>query len=203
MASCEKKKRRVLGVAINDADYNVYKIINGKRVVSHAYRTWKNMLTRAISKDYKLSSPTYKDVTVCDEWLYFSKFKEWYDKHYVSGYQLDKDIKVKGNKIYSPSTCLFVPMCINYLLLDKPASRGEYPVGVHLHNGTKKGGKRFQARLSIDAKMYHIGLFYTPEQASRAYIERKNAEILRKCNQYPELSVYLKQHMHEVGNGTN
>lgn len=193
-----KVSRTVLGVAINDAKYKVYAIVNGNKVVSPSYRTWKNMLERCLNEKYKRIHPTYMDATICDEWLLFSNFDNWYDQNFIAGYDLDKDIKVKGNKTYSPEFCMYVPKCINYLLLDKQSARGKHPIGVHLHNGTKKDGKRYQARLSVDAKVYHIGLFYTPEQASNAYIEKKNAEILRKCGQYPEFSVYLRQHLYEV-----
>ena len=38
----------------------------------------------------------------------FSGFGKWFDDNNIDGYHLDKDIKVKGNKVYSPDTCLFV-----------------------------------------------------------------------------------------------
>ena len=44
--------------------------------------------------------------------------KEWFDNPvngYKEGYSLDKDILVKGNKIYSPETCCFVPQDVNIL----------------------------------------------------------------------------------------
>lgn len=42
--------------------------------------------------------------------------KEWYDaKIYKCSYQLelDKDLLVKGNKMYKPSACCFIPKEIN------------------------------------------------------------------------------------------
>jgi hypothetical protein len=62
--------------------------------------------------------------------LYFSQFKAWYDENYREGFQLDKDILVPGNKIYSPESCRYVPPYINSLLLDCGASRGELPLGI-------------------------------------------------------------------------
>jgi len=80
--------------------------IKGKDTDS--YGIWYKMLTRCYSSNHHKKNPTYKDCTVCDEWLNFQVFAEWFDNNYIKGYQLDKDIKIKGNKVYSPSTCLFV-----------------------------------------------------------------------------------------------
>lgn len=69
-----------------------------------SYSIWAAMLQRCYSGENK----AYDDCTVCDKWLNFQDFAEWFDKHHVEGYHLDKDIKVKGNRIYSPDTCMFV-----------------------------------------------------------------------------------------------
>lgn len=61
------------------------------------------------------NKPTYEGCTVCDEWLYFSNFKKWFDENYIEGFQLDKDIIIRGNKVYSPQTCCFVPKEINII----------------------------------------------------------------------------------------
>lgn len=79
--------------------------IHGKH--SRRYRIWSNMFKRCYSGQY----PTYKDCSVCEEWHNYQNFSEWYDKNYPNNgisYDLDKDIKIDGNKIYSPDTCLFV-----------------------------------------------------------------------------------------------
>lgn len=47
------------------------------------------------------------------------KFYEWMRENFYqidgenAAVQLDKDIKLKGNMVYSPDTCLFVPRKIN------------------------------------------------------------------------------------------
>lgn len=86
----------------------VHKCSHKKGVATRKYRTWFNMLQRCYSPEYHKKQPTYKDCTVCDEWHNYQVFAEWYDKNYIKGFALDKDIKVKGNKVYSPETCLFV-----------------------------------------------------------------------------------------------
>ena len=76
-----------------------------------SYSTWKEMIRRCYSGAFHIKNPTYKDCTVCDEWHDFQNFANWFEDNYPKGvvlYQLDKDIKLKGNKVYSPATCLFV-----------------------------------------------------------------------------------------------
>ena len=87
---------------------------------------------------------------------------------------LDKDILIKGNKIYSPETCIFVPKNINLLFVKSDAKRGDYPIGV---NYNKRSGK-FVARCGEYGKRVNLGTFRTPEEAFNAY---KNAKMDRIC----------------------
>ena len=111
----------------------------------------------------------------------------------IASAELDKDIKVPGNKIYSPERCLFLPKSINLLLNGCAARRGDYPKGVNLF---KRNGS-FIAKISIDGKRKHLGYFSTPELARQAYVKAKNAEIMRKCEQYPQFAEYLANHLEE------
>jgi len=72
------------------------------------YQTWKGMMQRCYSKFWHKRHPTYIGCTVCDDWHNFQVFAEWFDSNYVDGCELDKDILVKGNKVYCPDMCLFV-----------------------------------------------------------------------------------------------
>lgn len=78
-----------------------------------AYEAWINMLQRCYSPIYHARQPTYKDCEVCLEWHNFQNFAKWFDVNYVEGYQLDKDIKVLGNKIYAPQFCEYVTPTAN------------------------------------------------------------------------------------------
>jgi len=75
---------------------------------SKSYKVWHCMLQRCYDESILERYPTYRGCTVAEEWHNFQNFAEWFEENYVEGYQLDKDIKVKGNKIYSPNTCMFV-----------------------------------------------------------------------------------------------
>ncbi len=88
----------------------IYKArVNGKKSLS--YICWLNMITRCYSKKSHKINPTYIDCEVCEEWQDYQNFAQWYDENHPDdglSYDLDKDILSNGDKIYSPSTCLFV-----------------------------------------------------------------------------------------------
>ena len=70
---------------------------------------WHNMYDRCYSKRYHDRSPQYIGCSMCDDWLDDqATFKEWARENYYTiddeQIDLDKDILVKGNKIYSPKT---------------------------------------------------------------------------------------------------
>lgn len=86
-----------------------------------SYRCWSHMLERCYSEKYHKMRPSYVDCEVCEEWLCYETFEKWYDNNYYelpSGerVELDKDILVRGNKIYSPQTCVFLPQTINFAI---------------------------------------------------------------------------------------
>lgn len=76
---------------------------------SKIYQCWDNMIRRCYSN--LLRYKTYEGCTVHASWHNFQKFAEWYILNYPNdggNYDLDKDIKVHGNKQYGPDACLFV-----------------------------------------------------------------------------------------------
>ena len=187
------KKNGVHGVATNDADYvtQIYETPqDGKRKhiwMCPVYDTWKHMVGRGFCAILKQRQPTYKDVSVCEEWLLFSNFRAWWIENSVRGWQLDKDILKKGNLVYSPESCIYVPNHINMLLADSAAARGEYPLGVCCY----KQSNRFQSRVKLNGKRKHLGYFYTPEDAHRAWQLFKIKAIKDGITYYTEESTNL------------
>ena len=166
------KRSLVYGVGINDWDGAVK--VDGKPIME--YKLWANMLKRCFSEEYKQKYPTYQGVTCSKEWLLMTSFIEDVSKmkgYGLEGWELDKDILQKGNKLYSKDTCCFVPLEVNSLLIKSDNSRGEWPVGVCFN---KRDGK-FMARLKINGKQKHLGYFTTPEEAFQAYKLAKEANI--------------------------
>ena len=172
-----------VGVGFNDVQFQI--AINRKHIWQ--YQLWKNMLGRCFDAKYKQRHPTYENVTCCDEWLYFANFFEWVNKEVgykgkPVGSALDKDILVKGNKIYSPEACSFVPTAVNLLLNDHGAARGEFPVGVCF----VKGRGKFRACLNCFGRHKHLGYYTTIESASFAYKTAKEAQIKIVATQYKD-----------------
>lgn len=146
---------------------------NGKK--TKAYQAWRNMLDRSYSSDYHASQPSYIGCTVCDEWLEFQAFAKWfYDNHPQDGekYHLDKDIKVTGNKVYRPDACLFVPQSVNNFTIDRCAGRGNFMIGVGLHN--QSGKLQSQCGNPFTRKHEYLGLFTDELQAHLAWRKRKS-----------------------------
>ena len=125
------------------------------RKMTKEYHLWNNMLNRCYNEKILSSNPTYKDCYVSEEWRYLSNFKEWCHQQigfHQDGWELDKDILFKGNKLYSEDTCCFVPQEINVLFTKANRIRGKYPIGIY---EDKQAGK-FKVRISVEGKQKHI-----------------------------------------------
>lgn len=158
----ESRKKPVYGVGINNLE-------NG--TLEKCYTTWYNILKRCYDPTTKTKEPTYTGCSICDEWKYLFNFKKWFDANYIDGHHLDKDILVKGNKVYSPDTCCFVPQSINSLITNRSRHRGDCPLGV------TKANSRFCASYNKGNKRIHIGMFDTPEAAFLAYKKAKEQYV--------------------------
>lgn len=183
------KRRLIYGVGINDWDENCSPIINGKKTLIKEYKLWRAMLSRCYSEYTKSVRPTYQGVTCQSSWLSMKSFIEdvskltGYEKSFTDGWVLDKDILVKGNKIYSKDTCCFVPAEINGCLTVRSLHRGDLPIGV-TKNYSKDG--TFTARCGYNGKRLSLGVFDTPEEAFEAYRVVKKLELKRLADKYAD-----------------
>lgn len=174
------------GVGINDADYVVARfepigdVKEGqKRKLAWRcpfYNRWKTMLKRCYDSNYHSERPSYVGCTVCEEWLTFSNFKRWMEQQDWEGKQLDKDMLVKGNKVYSPETCLFISGSINSFTTESAKSRGLWPLGVSLY----KDGISYVAACNnpFTKKNEKLGLYSDPEKAHQAWLKRKREHVI-------------------------
>lgn len=80
---------------------------------TESYNAWHNMISRCYCPERQKIQPTYKGCTVDKAWHNFQVFSEWFSLNYIKGFDIDKDIKIKRNKVYSPETCLFVERSSN------------------------------------------------------------------------------------------
>lgn len=136
------------------------------------YRVWHDMLQRCYDEKYQNEHPTYKGVVCCKEWLLYENFYEWiheqenFDK-WLNGdrWAIDKDILIKGNKIYSPETCCLVPQNVNSLFVKNKKVRGNLPIGVFKF----KDGFMAQCKNPFTNRNQRIDLCQTSEQAFQKY----------------------------------
>lgn len=166
----ESVKKPVYGVGINDTDY-VFE--------TKDYKIWRNMLERCYCEKTQQKFPTYKGCTVCEEWHLFSNFKKWFHDNYIEGWELDKDIMIIDNKVYSPDTCCFVPREINSFLRRS---------GVNKHSCIYPAGKgKFRVVLSIDKKHCSLGAFSSFEEAKTVRDEAFKKKLHKVINKYADL----------------
>lgn len=158
-------------------------IVKDKKKVKDSYSVWANMIFRCHSPRVTKKHIAYVDCSVCEEWLCYANFEKWYNDNFYSvgeeKMQLDKDIIVKNNKLYSPHTCIFVPQRINSLLTKRKMSRGKYPIGVTY---SKKVGK-FEPQVQGCG---WLGYYDTPEEAFYVYKENKEKLIKKMADSIKE-----------------
>ena len=99
---------------------------------------------------------------------------------------LDKDILVKGNKIYSPETCVFVPQNINTLFTKRNKVRGEYPIGVSFYKNTNKYLAQCNILINGKSQYKKLGYYNNIEDAFNAYKESKEANIKQVADYYKD-----------------
>lgn len=159
---------------------------NGEKTKAYLY--WTDMLDRCYNP-YSLNKRNdYIDVFVCEEWLCFQNFAKWFYENYYEcngeKMQLDKDILVKGNKIYSPQTCIFTPSRINMMFIKQKKHRGKCPIGVKYH----KRDNKFEVNCSNKNKEYqYLGRFDNEMEAFACYKNFKEKVIKQVADEYKDL----------------
>ena len=170
----------VYGVGIVGTKYP--STING--VITKEYYLWHNMLQRCFNGSFKKKRPTYEGCKVSDKFKSYEYFYEWCNKQIGfdnQGWQLDKDLLVKGNKVYSEDSCVFLPQEINSLLVKSNASRGEHLIGVCWD----KAKKAFKAQVRKNkGKSEHLGLFKTEIEAFNVYKTAKESYLKEQANEW-------------------
>ena len=150
------------------------------------YALWKRMLERCYSDSYQKKRPTYKGCKVSDNFKSYEYFYEWCHSQIgfgVDGFELDKDLLIKGNKVYSESTCVFLPQEINKVLIKSEKMRGKHLIGVCWHN-TKKA---FMAQVSKNkAGLEYLGYFKTELEAFNAYKTAKESFIKEQAEEWKD-----------------
>lgn len=180
-----------------------YKCSNN-RVATKEYEVWASILERCYNEDFKIKKPTYKNCTVCEEWLNFQNFAKWYHENFpkhIEGvkFHIDKDLLQldKENKIYSPETCVFLPQKINKFLTNNKTSISSLKyTGVYYLSACNKWiaiTRDFELN-----KQIWLGSFYSDKEAKDAYIKGRKIQA-EKAKQYMrDLSIYSEDIISKV-----
>ena len=170
----------IYGIGVVGTKYPI--TVNG--VKTREYDLWNGMLRRCYSDSFKKRCPTYEDCECSENFKYYEYFYEWCNKQIGfgnDGWQLDKDLLVKGNKVYSENTCVFIPQEINLLLVKRDNNRGEHLIGVCWH----KKDNAFVAMVSkTKGKREYLGFFKTELEAFNTYKKAKESFIKEQSNKW-------------------
>lgn len=118
------------------------------------YSRWNNIIQRCYNPNAS-NYPYYggNGITIAPEWHNFSNFKKWFlENVYDIGNEslvVDKDILIPNNTVYSPDTCLLVPISFNSIF----AGLNEYS------NKSQKKATGKSAINKMDNGTYQLKLF--------------------------------------------
>ena len=174
----------IFGVGVLGEDFK------NKDAETKTYQIWNKMIQRCYGSIRNTRNKAYEDCHISKSFLNFSHFKKWcseqigVDSFDEKGkpFQLDKDLLIKGNKLYGEDTCCFVPQEINTLLLTSKGIRGDNPIGVFYHNRDKK----YVAKCKVNNKRVHLGYYLTSTEAFYAYKAFKESYIKEIANKWKD-----------------
>jgi hypothetical protein len=177
------KERFIFNWGINDAEHPVFikeNRVEGVQLRKQIfycpyYRKWQSMIRRCYSVKFQHIRPTYLGCTVDVSWKYFSNFEKWVDSQPNRDWEncdLDKDLLVKGNKVYSPETCVFLDQTVNCFITDNKQSRGSWKIGVCFDKSKNKF--KSDCRDPFMGRKQHIGYFNTELEAHKAWQAKKH-----------------------------
>lgn len=156
-----------------------------KGVLNKQGGLWGSMMERCYSKKLHERFPTYIGCEVSDYFKNFSNFYEWCQDQIgfnCDDYELDKDLLIRGNKLYSEDTCVFIPKFLNSLLLTNKRVRGKHLLGVHYdkHNGA------YKASISFKGVHKALGYYDNEYDAHIAYRVAKENYIKDVAKEYKD-----------------
>lgn len=148
--------------------------LNGEyKTGSKAHQVWSSMMRRVYRPSTACHERVYGNVEIESSWHDFQTFAAWYYEQINRfensdiSWDVDKDLLVPGNKIYSPNMCCVIPHQVNSLFISGRLRRGKYPLGVSRQN------LRFKAQVNESGRLKYLGLYGTVREAQLAYWNAK------------------------------
>jgi len=179
-----KHSKLVQGIGTNSGKYPATS--NNKALKE--YEVWNSMLKRCANY-YWVKFPTYEGTTCSENFKNYTFFYEWcqeqvgfkYTDENGKSWHLDKDLLVKGNKVYSEGSCCFLPLQINITLTKSNSIRGNHSIGVHWRERSLK----FVAQCNQGSGVQkHLGYFTTAREAFKTYKCFKEGYIKSLAEKY-------------------
>ena len=165
-----------------------------KNVDKYIYSKWKGMIYRCYDQKHLEKFPTYKTVTVCEEWLCYANFEKWFNETYVKFgdvvFEIDKDLKQlnKTHKIYSPETCVWLPKKINYFIINHQHNNSSGALGVSWVSD--RNNWLSQIKMFNTGKTKNLGRYNSKEQAYQSYLKAKLEQIECAKNYMRSFGIY-------------
>jgi len=180
-----RQRSLVHGVGVNDSDYNTHKRKNNKIIWRCPFHLkWEHMFARCYSPKWHKRFPSYIGCSVCPEWRYFSKFRLWMENQKWEGMELDKDVLVKGNQVYGPDTCCFIPQAINCLFVSRKKT-----INLHLPEGVRlTASGKYKVAVWIRPNKRYQKTISSFKEACTCALEKK-IEAVRYAAHDPRLEV--------------
>jgi hypothetical protein len=143
---------------------------------------------------YGKFSDKYDDVTCCREWLCYKTFADWYKENtYDIGNErlhLDKDIKYKGNTIYSPYHCIFVPQIINEQFKEFSGKQKTIDTDLpYTIRRTKTNANRYE----VSYRGKYLKTCDTVEECIDIYLAAKRNYIIELVDRYENMPSNVKE----------
>lgn len=148
--------------------------VDGKCQHTRSDLTWSNMRNRC--KNDGIVYPSYAGCSMSENFKDFQFFAEWHQHqigYALPNYDIDKDILIPGNKVYSETTCVKVPHYLNMFISSQTRVKGPLKQGVTEFKG------KFMSQTRVEGKNIYLGLFATEEMAHTVYVEAKQQEARR------------------------
>jgi len=138
-----------------------------------------------------VKNTSYTGCNVSDNFKHYTYFYRWcqtqigFKSKDENGdyWQLDKDLLITGNKLYSEDTCVFLPRKLNGLFVNCNNVKGNSPLGVYF----EKGSGKFKVRCAgVDGNRVYLGRFSVEKLAFETYKSFKETVVKQLAEKYKD-----------------
>jgi hypothetical protein len=168
----------IYGCGINDSKVSIKNPANAEH---YAYSDWCGLLERVVLSKTDPKYVAYKNVTVAEDWLYFSNFLNWAISQPNKNWRkchLDKDLFSLEHPKYSSETCAYLDRKINNFISSKQGeNNGKYLVGACFIKS--RNDWLAQCVDPFKPKSKHVGYFKTELEAHLAWKFKKHEYACR------------------------